>query len=122
MVPRGPDAPEQRTRQKIDATLGSSGWVVQDRDEMNVSAGRGVAVRERCFGVSRSNAVCGRSANDSEPTMISRDTDAEAHAQQIAAYRRMPGERRLQIALAMSDEVRPTTERPANSTTPAVGT
>jgi type I restriction enzyme R subunit len=48
VVPPGPDrgAPEQRARQKIDAALAVSGWIVQDRDEMNVSAGRGVAVRE----------------------------------------------------------------------------
>ena len=46
MPPPGPDAPEQRARQKIDAALAASGWVVQDRDDMNVSAGRGVAVRE----------------------------------------------------------------------------
>lgn len=39
-------APEQRARVKIDAALVASGWVVQHRDEMNVSAGRGVAVRE----------------------------------------------------------------------------
>jgi type I restriction enzyme R subunit len=31
---------------KIDAALAASGWIVQDRDEMNVAAGRGVAVRE----------------------------------------------------------------------------
>jgi len=38
--------------------------------------------------------------------MIERDTDATAHAHQIAAYRRMSGERRLQLALEMSDEAR----------------
>jgi len=46
MVPPGTDLPEQRARQKIDAALAASGWVVQNRDDMNVSAGRGVAVRE----------------------------------------------------------------------------
>ena len=46
MVPAGFDAPEQRARQKIDAALLASGWVVQNRDEMNLSAGRGVAIRE----------------------------------------------------------------------------
>ena len=39
-------APEQKARAKIDAALAESGWIVQDRDEMNISAGRGVAVRE----------------------------------------------------------------------------
>ena len=38
--------PEQEARQLIDAGLTSAGWIVQDRDEMNLAAGRGVAVRE----------------------------------------------------------------------------
>ena len=38
--------PEQKARQKIDRQLGQCGWVVQDRQEMNISAGLGVAVRE----------------------------------------------------------------------------
>lgn len=48
MVPPGSDreAPEQRARQKIDGTLAASGWIIQHCDERNVSAGRGVAVRE----------------------------------------------------------------------------
>jgi type I restriction enzyme R subunit len=46
VAPAGPDAPEQRARHRIDAALGASGWVVQDRDHMNVGAGLGVAVRE----------------------------------------------------------------------------
>ena len=40
------DTPEQRARHRIDAAFAASGWIVQDRDQMNVSAGRGVAVRE----------------------------------------------------------------------------
>lgn len=38
--------PEQRARQQIDAALAAAGWLVQDRDEVNLAAGRGVAVRE----------------------------------------------------------------------------
>lgn len=38
--------PEQEARQQIDAQLAEAGWVVQDRDAMNLGAGRGVAVRE----------------------------------------------------------------------------
>ena len=41
-----PGAPEQKARAQIDAALIAAGWVVQDRDEMNLSAGHGVAVRE----------------------------------------------------------------------------
>ena len=38
--------PEERARQLIDAQLRAAGWVIQDRDEMNLGAGVGVAVRE----------------------------------------------------------------------------
>jgi type I restriction enzyme R subunit len=41
-----PSSPEQKAREKIDAALVEAGWVVQDRADMNLSAGRGVAVRE----------------------------------------------------------------------------
>jgi len=39
-------SPEQKARAQIDAALIAAGWIVQDRDAMNLSAGRGVAVRE----------------------------------------------------------------------------
>ena len=38
--------PEEQARVRIDAALVDAGWVVQDRDEANLSAGRGVAIRE----------------------------------------------------------------------------
>ena len=38
--------PEQESRKLIDQQLEASGWMVQDFDEMNISAGLGVAVRE----------------------------------------------------------------------------
>ena len=38
--------PEQQARQLIDVQLEAAGWVIQDRDEMNLGAGLGVAVRE----------------------------------------------------------------------------
>lgn len=38
--------PEDRARQKIDELLEAAGWRVQDRLEMNLGAGLGVAVRE----------------------------------------------------------------------------
>lgn len=38
--------PEQRARVKIDALLVAAGWHVQDRDDLDLSAGVGVAVRE----------------------------------------------------------------------------
>ena len=45
---RGPSpmTAEQKARQKIDRLLQDSGWLVQDRPAMNISAGPGVAVRE----------------------------------------------------------------------------
>lgn len=38
--------PEEKARQVIDAQLAASGWVVQDREDMNRTAALGVAVRE----------------------------------------------------------------------------
>lgn len=38
--------PEDRSRAEIDAKLAACGWVVQNRQEMNLGAGPGVAVRE----------------------------------------------------------------------------
>jgi type I restriction enzyme R subunit len=38
--------PEQLARENIDDLLARCGWIVQSRDEMNLGAGRGVAVRE----------------------------------------------------------------------------
>ena len=38
--------PEQKARQLIGAHLGAVGWIIQDRDEMNLGAGLGVAIRE----------------------------------------------------------------------------
>ncbi len=38
--------PEQRARQTIDRLLEAAGWRVQDRRDLNLGAGLGVAVRE----------------------------------------------------------------------------
>lgn len=38
--------PEERARVKIDAALERAGWCVQDRDQSNLYAAKGVAVRE----------------------------------------------------------------------------
>ena len=41
-----PGLPEQQARAEIDKALDAAGWVIQDRAELNLSAGPGVAVRE----------------------------------------------------------------------------
>jgi type I restriction enzyme R subunit len=41
-----PNTPEARARQNIDQLLTDAGWIVQSRDETNITAGRGVAIRE----------------------------------------------------------------------------
>lgn len=38
--------PEEQARQKIDELLTDAGWVIQDYDQINLSAGLGIAVRE----------------------------------------------------------------------------
>lgn len=40
------ETPEQKARREIDADLTAAGWLVQSRDELDITAGRGVAVRE----------------------------------------------------------------------------
>lgn len=41
-----PETPEQKARREIDAKLIASGWLVQDREDLDLTAGRGIAVRE----------------------------------------------------------------------------
>lgn len=38
--------PEQKAREHIDYQLTQAGWLVQDRREMNITAGSGVAIRD----------------------------------------------------------------------------
>jgi type I restriction enzyme R subunit len=40
------ETPEQKARHDIDAKLIASGWLVQDRDDLDLTSGRGIAVRE----------------------------------------------------------------------------
>ena len=37
--------PNKKARREIDAKLTASGWLVQDRDDLDLTAGRGIAVR-----------------------------------------------------------------------------
>ncbi len=41
-----PETPEQRARREIDGELNSAGWVIQNREDLDLTAGRGIAVRE----------------------------------------------------------------------------
>ena len=45
-MPRARPGPEQEARPQIDAQLAQAGWEVQDRDDANLSASLGIAVRE----------------------------------------------------------------------------
>src|SRR5260370_281568 len=40
------ETPEQKARREIDADLTAAGWLVQSREELDLTAGRGIAVRE----------------------------------------------------------------------------
>lgn len=40
------EPPEQKARQDIDANLTAAGWIVQSRDELDLTTGRGIAIRE----------------------------------------------------------------------------
>jgi type I restriction enzyme R subunit len=47
MSPAGSkNAPEAKARDKIDVALAQAGWLVQDRDDMNLTVGDAIAVRE----------------------------------------------------------------------------
>ena len=46
VAPPGGTGPEQVARGEIDELLAEAGWSVQSRDEINLSVGRGVAIRE----------------------------------------------------------------------------
>lgn len=39
-------APEELGREKIDALVTQCGWIIQNRGTINLSAGRGIAIRE----------------------------------------------------------------------------
>jgi type I restriction enzyme R subunit len=41
-----PETPEQKARHEIDTNLAEAGWLVQSLDEVELTAGRGIAVRE----------------------------------------------------------------------------
>src|SRR5690242_8060839 len=41
-----PETPEQKARRAIDTQLTAAGWVVQERDDLDLTAGRGIAVCE----------------------------------------------------------------------------
>jgi type I restriction enzyme, R subunit len=46
MAPLKTQTPEQEAREEIDRHLVEAGWLVQNRKDINLSAGRGVAIRE----------------------------------------------------------------------------
>ena len=39
-------SPEELSRQNIDGLLEKCGWIIQNRSTINLSAGRGIAIRE----------------------------------------------------------------------------
>src|ERR1700730_3007664 len=39
------ETPEQRARREIDPDLTAAGWIVQNREDLELTAGRGIAVR-----------------------------------------------------------------------------
>ena len=40
------DTPERKARRIIDANLEAAGWLVQNHDDLDLTAGSGIAVRE----------------------------------------------------------------------------
>ena len=50
--------PEQRARREIDANLNAAGWTVQDRQDLDLTAGRDIAVREFAMNPGFGFGVC----------------------------------------------------------------
>src|SRR5664279_1766565 len=42
--------PEEKARESIDGMLVAAGWIIQNRTDANIDAGRGVAIREFALG------------------------------------------------------------------------
>src|SRR5260370_4124200 len=49
--------PEERAWRQIDLLLQQSGWIVQDRSQINLSAGLGVAVREAMLKTGKADSL-----------------------------------------------------------------
>jgi type I restriction enzyme R subunit len=41
-----PEIPERKVRREINTNLTVAGWLVQNRDDLDLTAGRGIAVTE----------------------------------------------------------------------------
>ncbi len=67
------DAPEAKARILIDAKLTASGWAVQSYNDMNLSAGSGLAITERmgqpiiCFMLTAEPSVWSRQSLSGTP-------------------------------------------------------
>ena len=76
--------PEEKARQVIDQKLNESGWLIQDKNQLNLTAGPGVAVREfptSTGPVDYALFVDGEPVGNVEakrPEMMERMTDVEA--------------------------------------------
>ena len=83
--------PEQKARDEIDKMLISAGWVVQSKNKVNLSAGKGVAVREYQTDVGPADYVL---FVDGKPVGVieaKREEEGErltAHEEQSASYAR----------------------------------
>src|SRR5437867_4898732 len=66
-------SPEDRAREKIDALLEQCGWILQNRSTINLSAGRGIAIREGLLkGGEADYLLCSVTGRRSEPSRQSR--------------------------------------------------
>lgn len=84
---------EREARRRIDDHLAEAGWVVQDRREMNLAAGRGVAVREYPLATGHGFADYLLFVDEPADALLAR-VRAERAAAPIVATRRRGGRRR----------------------------
>jgi type I restriction-modification system DNA methylase subunit len=74
-------APEQQARAIIDEQLTAAGWVMQDRDEVNLAAAAGVAVRE--FPLTTGEVTNPPFSKKSSVTFINEEGEAKRESQVI---------------------------------------
>jgi type I restriction enzyme R subunit len=81
--------PEQLARDKIDAALICSGWVIQNKNKINLQAGLGVAIREYQTDIGPADYVLfadGQPVGIIEAKREEEGTRLTMHEEQSAAY------------------------------------
>jgi hypothetical protein len=83
--------PEEKARQQIDLLLQQSGWIIQDRSKINLSAGPGVAIREALLKTREADYLLFAGGKAIATMSASRNTGGAIQAGQPAARKPLTG-------------------------------